>query len=83
MKGFRRGSLARFVFALVLAGVALAAYVQLGTGEALAAKDPVCVAQKNCGRNSPPVLCSDGNVYRNICKANAACQYDCVSLFSQ
>ena len=31
-----------------------------------------------CGPKDPPVVCSDRNVYPNICVANANCQYDCV-----
>ena len=36
-----------------------------------------CLAPTTCGPDSPPVVCSNHQVYANICKANAACQYDC------
>jgi len=67
----------KIVCALAIVVLAVAAVVQLGAGEARAAKDPVCPAQTNCGPSSPRVTCSNGRTYRNICKANAACQYDC------
>jgi len=57
--------------------MALAATVLvLATRDAPAGETEDCLAGI-CGPKDPPVKCSNGVVYPNICAANADCQYDC------
>jgi hypothetical protein len=62
-----------FVLAIIAVGFIAAEGLTSGITPTTAA---VCL-HGTCTQSDPPVTCSNGASYANICVANAACQYSC------
>ena len=75
MSNYRSVRIVRVVFVLAIAAVGWMAADVLTSGITPTAQ-AVCMAGI-CGPSDPPVTCSNGVTYANICVANAACQYSC------
>ena len=75
MSSNRRVRIVKAVLVLGIVAVGLVAAEVLTSG-ITPTTQAVCMAG-TCGPGSPPVTCSNGASYPNICAANAACQYSC------
>ena len=68
---------ARALVGLSIAGIVLSAVITLIGGINVVDAHSHCISPGTCGPEDPFVYCSNGQVYVNICAANADCQYDC------
>ena len=65
----------KVLFLLAIAAIGFVAAESLTSG-IIPSTQAVCLAG-TCSPSDPPVSCSNGVTYQNICAANAACQYNC------
>jgi len=76
----KRSRILRSLFGLGIAAVmGLAVFTLVGGTPA----EATCVSFCESAPWRPPVLCSNGVIYQNICVAQLNCQYSCVTILHQ